>query len=85
MDGGLHGAGRLSAAAALAAGEAGDDGVEDHGDARDDGVQYGGDGIDDGGQAGADGREDGLDLWVGRLVSEVWWRWSDYEGGLRCS
>lgn len=47
---------------AVAAGQAGDNHVEDGDDTTDDGVQDGADGIDNAHQAGADGVEDALDL-----------------------
>lgn len=52
----------LTTPSALAAGEAGDDDVEDGDDAGDDGLQHGADAVDDGHEAGADGLEDGFDL-----------------------
>lgn len=50
------------ASRAVAAGQAGDNHVEDGDDAVDDSVQDGTDGVDNAHQAGADGAEDALDL-----------------------
>lgn len=47
---------------AVAAGQAGDDHIEDGNDAVDDGTQNGTDGVDDAHQASADSTEDASDL-----------------------
>ncbi len=55
--------------AGAAAGEAGDDDVEDGDDAVDDGVEDAADGVDNGHEAVADGLEEGFHLrWESRLV-----------------
>jgi hypothetical protein len=59
---GHHVSGSVATAATAAAGEAGDDDVEDGDDAVDDGGQHGPDAVDDGHQAVADGAEDGFEL-----------------------
>lgn len=53
---------------AVAAGQAGDDHIEDGDDTIDDGAQNGTDGVDDAHQAGANGVEDALDL----MNSQYW-------------
>lgn len=55
---------------AVAAGEEGDNRVEDSDDAVDDGVQHGSDGVDDAHQAGADGTEGALDLVIKSVL--IW-------------
>ena len=52
----------LSSAASLAAGQAGDDDVEQGDNAVDDSHTHGADGVDDGHQDISDRAEDGLDL-----------------------
>ncbi|MCJ1401647.1 hypothetical protein MMC11_004864 [Xylographa trunciseda] len=54
--------------ATAAAGQAGDNDVEEADDGADDGLQDGADAVNDGHEARADGLEDGLDLLDGVLV-----------------